>query len=161
MDAFQKKTLKTSRGYTYTYYTSDGDRSLPTLFFQHGFPDHAEMWAGVASQLRPTKHPMIIPDLLGWGGTSKPTNPAEYKWDAMTQDLMDIIDNEKADQVISIGHDWGSVCASRLYNYHPSRVAGVILLSAGYTAPARGKFDLDGVNAFFEQVFGYRMFEYW
>jgi len=43
MDAFEKKTLKTSRGYTYTYYTSDGDKSLPALFFQHGWPDHAQM----------------------------------------------------------------------------------------------------------------------
>lgn len=43
MDVFQQKTLKTSRGYTYTYYKADGDESLPTLLFQHGWPDHAEV----------------------------------------------------------------------------------------------------------------------
>ena len=77
MDAFEKKTLKTSRGYTYTYYTSEGDRSLPTLFFQHGWPDHAEMWKGIAERLIDTKFPIIIPDLLGYDGTDKPTDPAE------------------------------------------------------------------------------------
>ena len=57
MDVFEKKTLKTSRGFTYTYYVADGDKSLPALFFQHGWPDHAAMWAQVASSLRSTKHP--------------------------------------------------------------------------------------------------------
>lgn len=106
MDAFNKKTLKTSRGYTYTYYTAEGDKSLPTLFFQHGWPDHAAMWKDVAGPLRSTKHPIIIPDMLGYDGTDKPTDPAAYKWDVMTKDLIEIIDNEGADKAISIGHDW-------------------------------------------------------
>jgi soluble epoxide hydrolase/lipid-phosphate phosphatase len=37
------------------------------------------MWTNVAGALRPTKHPIIIPDMLGYGGTNKPTNPAAYK----------------------------------------------------------------------------------
>jgi soluble epoxide hydrolase/lipid-phosphate phosphatase len=161
MDAFEKKTLKTSRGYTYTYYTADGDKSLPTLFFQHGWPDHAEMWKDVATSLRSTKHPIIIPDLLGYNGTDKPTDPAEYGWDKMTKDLMEIIDTEKADKVISIGHDWGSACAARLYNYNPTRVVGIVLLNVAYTAPSRKPFSLDAVNAMTKQVFGYATFNYW
>ncbi|KAK6605435.1 putative epoxide hydrolase [Botrytis cinerea] len=112
MDAFEKKTLKTSR---------------------HGWPDHAEMWKGIAERLIDTKFPIIIPDLLGYDGTDKPTDPAEYKWDVMTKDLIDIIDTEKVDKVISIGHDWGSVCAARLYNYHPERVVGCMFFNLGYS----------------------------
>jgi soluble epoxide hydrolase/lipid-phosphate phosphatase len=161
MDAFEKKTLKTSRGYTYTYYTADGDKSLPTLFFQHGWPDHAEMWKDVATSLRSTKHPIIIPDLLGYDGTDKPTDPAEYRFDGMTKDLMEIIDTEEAEKVISIGHDWGSTCAARLYNYHPSRVSGMVLLNVAYQAPSRKAFDLDAVNQMTAKVFGYPIFSYW
>jgi soluble epoxide hydrolase/lipid-phosphate phosphatase len=161
MNAFEKKTLKTSRGYTYTYYTAKGDESLPTLFFQHGWPDHAGMWEDVATSLRSTKHPIIIPDLLGYDGTDKPTDPAEYRWSAMTQDLIEIIDTEKVSKVISIGHDWGSVCASRLYNYHPDRVVGIILLNVAYNPPTRSPFDLDRVNAMMTQFFGNPLFSYW
>lgn len=161
MDAFEKKTLKTSRGYTYTYYTADGDETLPTLFFQHGWPDHAAMWKDVATSLRSTKHPLIIPDLLGYDGTDKPTDPAEYRWSAMTKDLTEIIDTEKASKVVSIGHDWGSVCASRLYNYHPDRVVGIILLNIVYSPPTRQSFDLDRTNAMMTQIFGYPLFSYW
>ncbi|KAF2030770.1 alpha/beta-hydrolase [Setomelanomma holmii] len=161
MDAFTKKTLKTSRGYTYTYYTIDGDRSLPTLFFQHGWPDNAELWKDVAGSLRSTNHPIIVPDLLGYDGTDKPTDPSEYKWDKMTKDLLEIINTEKADKFISIGHDWGSACASRMYHYHPDRVAGLILLNVAYMPPGRQPFDLDGTNALTEQRMGYPIFSYW
>ncbi|KAF1917431.1 Alpha/Beta hydrolase protein [Ampelomyces quisqualis] len=161
MDAFEKKTLKTSRGYSYVYYTAKGDKTLPTLFFQHGWPDHAEMWKDVATSLRSTKHPIIIPDLLGYDGTDKPTDPAEYKWNAMTKDLIEIIDTEKADKVVSIGHDWGSACAARLYNYYPSRVSGLVLLNVAYMAPNRTPFDLDATNAVTKQALGYSVFSYW
>lgn len=161
MDGFEKKTLKTTRGYTYTYYTSAGDASLPTLFFQHGWPDHAEMWKQVATPLCDTKHPIIIPDMLGYDGTDKPTDPAEYRWDTMTKDLVEIADTEKVDKLISIGHDWGSACAARLYNYYPNRVVGLVFLNVGYMAPARQPFDLDGTNKFTEQAFGYPIFSYW
>jgi soluble epoxide hydrolase/lipid-phosphate phosphatase len=161
MDIFEKKILKTSRGYTYTYYVADGDKSLPALVFQHGWPDHAETFKDVAGPLRSTKHPIIIPDMLGYDGTSKPTNPAEYKWDAMTNDLIEIINAEGYDKVISAGHDWGSICAARLYNYHPDRVVGLVLLNVAYIAPTREHFDLDGAHAFTKDVFGNSLFSYW
>lgn len=162
MDAFHKKTLKTSRGYIYMYYTVEGDKSLPTLLFQHGWPDCAEMWEGIASRLHSSsKYPMIIPDLLGYGGTDKPTDPAEYKWDAMTKDLIEIVDNEKADKIISIGHDWGSGCASRVYNYYPERVVGLVNLNVPYMPPAQQKWVLDAINAMTEKIYGYPALMYW
>jgi len=161
MEGFQKKTLKTSRGYTYTYYTVDGDKSLPTLFFQHGWPDQAELWEGVAERLRSTKYPMIIPDMLGYGGTDKPTDPAEYRWDKMTQDLIEIVDKEEVSKIISVGHDWGSACASRLYNYHPDRVVGLVNINVAYSPLSRSPFDLDAVNALTEKFLGRTILAYW
>jgi pimeloyl-ACP methyl ester carboxylesterase len=161
MDAFEKKTLKTSRGYTYTYYTSSGDKTLPTLIFQHGFPDDAATWKDVAGPLKHLKHPIIVPDMLGYDGTDKPKDPSVYKWDVMTKDLIEILDAENAEKCISIGHDWGSSCASRLYNYHPDRVAGLVNLNVVYNAPPREPFDLDTVNAKLKQAFGYQLMEYW
>lgn len=161
MDAFTKKTLRTSRGITYTYYTCSGNTSLPTLLFQHGFPDHAAMWADVASSLRPLNHPVIIPDMLGYDGTDKPTNPSAYTWDHMTNDMVEILNAEQVPKCISIGHDWGSAAASRLYNYHPERVVGLVNLNVAYTAPSRKPFDLDAANALMNKIFGYPSLSYW
>jgi pimeloyl-ACP methyl ester carboxylesterase len=161
MDAFEKKTLKTSRGYTYTYYTSPGDKTLPTLFFQHGYPDHAAMWKDVAGPLKRLNHPIIIPDMLGYEGTDKPTDPAAYTMDKITKDLVEILDAEEGEKCISIGHDWGSSCASRFYNFYPDRVVGLANLNVPYVAPARVPFDLDEVNATSTKMIGYPMYDYW
>ena len=165
MDGFEKKTLKTSRGFTYTYYVSptadDHDSSLPALLFSHGWPDHAAMWSGIATQLRKLPFRQVIPDLLGYDETSKPTDVKAYKYDGMTQDLIDILDAEGIKTAISIGHDWGAVVAARVYNYYPDRVVGVILLNVPYLPPAREKFDLQAVNDATKQAFGYPIYEYW
>ncbi|KAJ4986706.1 putative epoxide hydrolase [Stagonosporopsis vannaccii] len=161
MDAFQKKTLKTSRGYTYTYYVADGDKSLPTLIFQHGWPDHAAMWKDVATGLRSTNHPMIIPDMLGYDGTDKPTDPAEYQFHKMTKDIIEIADAEDAQNVVSIGHDWGSGAASRLYNHYPDRVVGLVNLNVAYMPPTGDHFDLEKFNAMTKEKMGAPLFSYW
>ncbi|KAF2210276.1 hypothetical protein CERZMDRAFT_45739 [Cercospora zeae-maydis SCOH1-5] len=161
MDAFQKKKLRTTRGYVYTYYKIDGDDSLPALFFQHGWPDHAEMWSDVAAALSATKHPIIVPDLLGYDGTDKPTDPAEYRWDKMLADLIEIADKENADKLISIGHDMGSACASHLYCYYPDRVVGLINVNVPYAPPSRQPFDLDAFNDMAERTYGRPLFAYW
>lgn len=121
------------------------------------------MWEGIALRLQSSgvKHSMIIPDLLGYDGTSKPADMAEYRWDKMMADLIEIIDKEGHEKVISVGHDWGSVSASRLPNYYPDRVAGLILLNVAYLSPLREEFDLEKFNAMTEQVFGYPMYSYW
>jgi soluble epoxide hydrolase/lipid-phosphate phosphatase len=160
-DGFQKKTLNTTRGYTYTYYVADGDSSLPALFFQHGWPDNAAMWKDIATPLLSTNHPMIIPDMLGYDGTDKPADPAEYKWDVMTKDLIEIINAEGHPQIISIGHDWGSACASRMYNYYPDRVAGLVNMNVAYMPLADAPFNLTALNAQTEQAFGLPLYSYW
>jgi soluble epoxide hydrolase / lipid-phosphate phosphatase len=161
MEAFEKKTLKTTRGYVYTYYTIDGDNSYPALFFLHGWPDNAEMWKDVAAPLSVTRHPIIVPDLLGYDGTDKPTDPAEYRWDKMLQDLIEIADKENRAKLISIGHDFGSVCASHLYCYYPDRIVGLININVPYAPLARRPFDLEGFNEMARRVYGFPLFAYW
>lgn len=119
------------------------------------------MWQQVASGLKPTNHPIIIPDLLGYDGTDKPTDPAEYRWDHMTKDLTEILDAENVQKCISIGHDWGSGCASRFYQYPPDRVVGLVNLNVPYLPLGRAPFDLDAYNALTEGAFGYPLYSYW
>ncbi|KAJ4316168.1 hypothetical protein N0V94_005586 [Neodidymelliopsis sp. IMI 364377] len=104
---------------------------------------------------------MIIPDMLGYDGTDKPTEPAEYRWDKMTKDITEILDAENAPKVVSIGHDWGSSAASRLYNYYPDRVVGLVNLNVPYMPPMRDTFDLDKFNAMTKEKMGAPVFAYW
>ena len=54
MDTLTKKTVKTARAFTYTYYVYPASSKKPTLLLIHGFPDTSEQWEDLA-----TKH--LIP----------------------------------------------------------------------------------------------------
>jgi soluble epoxide hydrolase / lipid-phosphate phosphatase len=162
MDQFTKKTFVTSRDLTYTYYHHTGaDSSLPTLLLQHGFPDDHTLWSKVVPYLLELPYPILIPDLLGYNGTSKPKDVALYNSKVMTADLFEILDHEGIDNIVSVGHDWGAFLAGRLWLWHPERVVAVILLNVAYVPPSRDKFDLDVFNDSMEKLTGLRRYSYW
>lgn len=156
-----KKTFKVSRGFSYTYYTHPAQDAKPTILLFHGFPDSAHLWAGLINEhLVPKGYGVIAVDCLGSGSTSKPTNYAAYAWNLMARDMVDILDAEEHNEVISAGHDWGCGMAQRFYNFYPDRVRGLILINVGYMPPD-GSFDLDGINKMTAEVFGYPLYDYW
>jgi soluble epoxide hydrolase / lipid-phosphate phosphatase len=166
MDKLSKKTFATSRDLTYTYYvspkTSGADFSKPTLLLCHGFPDDALMWEKVVPYLQRLPYPLLIPDLLGYSGTSKPLDPALYNSKDMAQDLCEILDNEGIKNIISTGHDWGSFMAARMWLWHPDRCVGMILLNVAYMPPdTKNPFDLDTANKMTEQMTGHPRLAYW
>lgn len=163
METLTKKTLITKRGYTYTYYVSPAKEGKPTLLLQHGFPDCAAEWEDlITAHLVPAGYGVIAPDLLGYAGTSKPTDPAAYKHGAITAELVEMMDAEGVAKVISLGHDWGSRLAAMLYNLHPDRVVGLVMANVAYSGAQRGvKFDLDAILAQTQQVVGYGLLWYW
>ena len=112
MDDFEQRDLETSRGFKYRYYvsppvTDTQDSKAPVLLLCHGFPDDAHMWQFVVSHLMKSKLKIIVPDLLGYGGTSKPTDPASYEIKGMVQDVTEICKAEGVEEsILPIGHDW-------------------------------------------------------
>lgn len=156
-----KKTLAGSRGFTYTYYVAPARNSKPSILLLHGWPDSAQLWSGfINDYLLPNGYGIVAPDLLGFGETSKPTDPKCYSWRDLTADLIEILDAEQLPLVIAAGHDWGSGLSARLYNFYSTRVLGLITISIAYLPPI-GKFSLDGMNAMTRQQCGYGLLEYW
>ena len=163
MDKFTKKTFTVSRGYKYTYYTyhPPNPTAKPTLLLCHGWPDSHELYAGVVPFLLDLGHLMLVPDCLGYGGTSKPTDYKQYSLKAMAHDMHEILAAENVEKIVSVGHDWGSALAQRVYLYGPEKCAGLVLLSVAYMVPSGQPFDLDAVNKMTEQGNGYPRLAYW
>jgi len=165
MDAFEKKSFTVARGYTYSYHISPSteniDPNAPTLFFCHGWPDDSRLWQFVAPHLLPLKFRILIPDLLGVGGSSKPKHVSAYNYSYITKDFVEIFDHENVSKVIAIGHDWGSGAVQRVYLYAPERVAGLILLNVAYLIPSDEPFDLDAANDMTTKAYGSPLLMYW
>ncbi|KAL2803263.1 Alpha/Beta hydrolase protein [Aspergillus granulosus] len=159
MDLLTCKELTTTRNYTYTYYHILQSNTKPTLLLQHGFPDDHTLWARILPSLIASGHSILVPDLLGYNGTSKPTDTAAYNSKGMASDLTEILEHEGIEKIISIGHDWGSYMAQRMWLWFPERVAGLVMLNIPHTAPA--PFDLDAANSNLEKTTGLPRLAYW
>lgn len=168
MDKLQHKSIITEpNNLTYSYYLSPNfnqklNQDVPTLMFVHGYPDDAYMWAGAIPTFLNLPYPFLVLDLLGFGHSSKPSDTQYYNYRAQAHSIAQILDHEKVpNNVIPIGHDWGSATSQRFYLYHKQRCIGLSLLSLAYQIPSSEKFDLDTANALTEKRFGYPQWEYW
>lgn len=106
MDSALYKTFETSRGLTYNYYFTAAAGGKPSLLFIHGFPSTSYDWRHQIAFFSKGGYGIIVPDQLGYGGTSKPTDPSAYKSSLICKDLVEIVDSEKIAEVVVIGHDW-------------------------------------------------------
>lgn len=162
MDASRYKDLTTSRGLNYHYYFSAAKEAKPTLLLLHGFPSLSYDWHNQVTYLEERGYGLIVPDMLGYGGTAKPEDPNQYKSSLIVQDFIDILDAENVKQSVVIGHDWGSVITARLANYHIDRFIGFAFLAVGYFAP-NPEQTYENTLALMKQVtgkdgFGYQAF---
>ncbi|KZL63509.1 epoxide hydrolase [Colletotrichum tofieldiae] len=161
MTSIPSKTLRVSPTITYKYYYArPRDEALPTLLFLHGFPSTAADFRPQLEHFASLGHGVLAPDLLGYGGTSKPSDPREYTWRAMSGHVVSLLDAEGLGAVVGVGHDLGSWFLSRLCHLHPSRVAGLAFLDVGYSVPGAA-FDVEAVNRATAAATGAERFRYW
>ncbi|PSN61807.1 epoxide hydrolase [Corynespora cassiicola Philippines] len=165
MDKLTRKSITTSRSLEYSYYTTEptaASAGKPALLFTHGWPDSAHLWNDIIAQLQSLPYRIVAPDLLGYGDTSKPTDPALYAYSLIAQDLQEILQAEDISSVVVIGHDWGAAMAQRFYLHKRNMVVGVVSLNVAYLVPNPSqKFDLDAVNQISEKAYGYPLYPYW
>ncbi|KAJ7791564.1 Alpha/Beta hydrolase protein [Mycena leptocephala] len=139
MDQSQYKQTKTQRGLTYSYYFSSPAPGKPVLFFSHGFPSDSSLWRKQVAFFQPKGYGIL------------PTDPKLYIGSGIAQDLSDILDAEKIAQVITVGHDWGSV----------ARVSAYAFFGLGYFSPSEsGPTDLVAKSLQAKEMLGYDIIAY-
>lgn len=99
-----------------------------TLLLLHGFPDSSYGWRNVLSTLSLSGYRCIVPDLVGYGQTSKPSRLEDYGAHSQALDLAGLMDHAmgvKDAKFAVVGHDWGSWLVWKLANWIPERLLGV------------------------------------
>ncbi|KAI0060507.1 alpha/beta-hydrolase [Artomyces pyxidatus] len=157
MDAFAFKKHTTSRGYAYNYYRKVAEGSKPTLVLLHGFPSSSYDWRHQIAFFQERGYGLIVPDMLGYAGSDKPTDPSAYVGSGLAKDVVDLLDVEDVAKAIVVGHDWGARVASRFVNFYPERTSAVGFITVGYVAPHSPPGFADVVK----QMVGRDLFGYW
>lgn len=161
LDPDHLKSFRVRDGTNYSYVAISAQPSKPTFLLLHGFPDSAYDWRHLLRLLKPTGAGILAPDLLGYGKTDHPTDPAAYRQRLMAGHMDELLTHELgADgRVISIAHDWGVGTQSAMAVWHPQRTLALVALAVGFSPP--GKVDIDAMNATSLKAIGYERFGYW
>lgn len=112
----------------------------PLVLLLHGFPELGYSYRHQLEALAAAGYHAVAPDQRGYGGTEVPTDPAAYTQLHLVGDVVGLVRALGAEEVVVVGHDWGSPVASNLALFRSDLVRGVVLLSVPYTP--RGSVDV-------------------
>ena len=102
-------TFATLSGFNHTACVKQpASPEVPTILFIHGFPSSSYDWRHQIDFFAKEGYGIIAPDLLGYGGSDKSSDPADYTIKKVGDNVLDIVDQilGKQSQVIAVGHDW-------------------------------------------------------
>ncbi|MFD0509903.1 alpha/beta fold hydrolase [Streptomyces aureus] len=105
----------------------------------HGFPELAFSWRHQVLALAEAGYRVLVPDMRGYGGSSRPDDVDAYDILTLCADLAGLLDDVGADDAVFVGHDWGASVVWNMAVIHPERVRAVVGMSVPATprAPPR------------------------
>src|SRR6058998_2301115 len=107
------------------HYSIGGKGSLVVLL--HGYAQTSHMWNPIMLLLA-ANHTVIVPDLRGAGGSSKPESGYDKK--NMAVDIHDLVTSLKLDRVTVVGHDIGLMVAYAYAAQFPQATERLVLMDA-------------------------------
>jgi pimeloyl-ACP methyl ester carboxylesterase len=107
----------------------DSDRAVLLL---HGMPDTSRVWRHQVSALRGAGYRVIAPDMLGYGETDKPADPARYAGEEVVADVLALVEKLGVENIDVVGHDWGAFLSWELVSRFPSLFRRHIAISVGH-----------------------------
>jgi haloacetate dehalogenase len=123
----------------------------PPLLLIHGAPQSHVSWHLVAPQFA-KDHSVIMPDLRGYGDSSKPAdgeNHANYSKRAMALDMVDVMKHFGYGRFPVVGHDRGGRVGQRLALDHADKVTHLAVLDIVPTYYLYTHVTIEFVQAYF------------
>ena len=115
-----------------SYHVGDQGKGDRVVLLLHGMPDTSAVWRHQVKALVAAGYRVIVPDMLGYGETDKPQDPARYSGEKIIADMVALLDALKIDKVNLVGHDRGAFVSWELVLNLPDRVRRHVALSVGH-----------------------------
>jgi haloalkane dehalogenase len=111
-------------------YLDEGDG--PVVFLLHGMPSWGFLWRKVMPPLLAAGYRCVVPDLIGFGRSDKPTKIEDYTYDRHTAAMLAVIEQLDLNEINFVFHDWGGPIGTRAAAELSERVASTILMDTGF-----------------------------
>jgi haloacetate dehalogenase len=128
-----------------------GLRGGPPLLLLHGFPQTHAIWHRVALALK-DRFFLVIPDLRGYGDSSKPPGEADhanYSKRVMAADMVALMQSLGHACFALVGHDRGGRVAHRLAVDHPQAVSQLSVIDIAPTLDMYDATDMRFASAYY------------
>src|SRR5690348_8888060 len=114
----------------------DSGTGTPVVLL-HGWPDTGHLWRHQVPALNAAGYRTIVPDVRGFGASSKPTDVAAYTPPHLVGDVVGVLDALGIERAHLVGHDWGAAIVWMTAALAPERVASMTAMSVGHPAAFR------------------------
>ena len=122
----------TEGGTLRVHYLDEGPADAAPVLLMHGEPTWAYLYRHVIPPLVAAGMRVIVPDLVGFGRSDKPTEQADHTYARhvawMTELVVDHLDLHDA---TFFGQDWGGLIGLRVVAAHPQRFARLVVGNTG------------------------------
>ena len=132
LPGFKSQDIRTSGATIRVLTKGDG----PPLLLIHGHPETHVAWHKVAPALAGSGFSIILPDLRGYGDSSKPDyspQSSAYSFRAMGQDMIEVMQQLGHSTFMAAGHDRGGRVLHRMCLDHPDAVLKAAVLDVAPT----------------------------
>jgi len=131
LSGLESKTADVGQGVVLHYWIGG---SGPAVLLLHGWPETGYAWRKIAPQLVAKGFRVIVPDLRGFGDSSRPEGG--YDRLTMAEDVRRLVrDTLKIGSVLLVGHDWGGSTAAAWALAHPDEVSRLVVIEAQPRGP--------------------------
>jgi pimeloyl-ACP methyl ester carboxylesterase len=97
-----------------------------TVLLLHGKNFSAAYWEQTATDLLKDGYRVVMPDQIGFGKSSKPTN-IQYTFQLLAQNTKAVLDELKVAKITVLGHSMGGMVATRFSLMYPDMVEKLVL----------------------------------
>jgi haloalkane dehalogenase len=113
-------------------YVEAGPDDGPVALLLHGEPSWSFLYRHVMRVLADAGVRAVAPDLVGFGRSDKPADPADHSY-ARHVEWVRALSFDELDlrEVTVVGQDWGGLIGLRLVAEHPERFARVVAANTG------------------------------
>jgi haloalkane dehalogenase len=103
--------------------------SGPAILLVHGVPTSSWSYRELAALLAERGYRVVAPDLVGFGASAKPEDPAAFGLGVQSERLLALMDRLELESFTVVCHDMGGLVTWELLERAPERVERLVVLN--------------------------------
>jgi pimeloyl-ACP methyl ester carboxylesterase len=103
-----------------------GESNGRTVVLLHGKNFYGAYFEAVIARLSQDGFRVVVPDQIGWGKSSKPTD-VHYSFDLLAANTAKLLDELKVEKAAVLGHSMGGMLAAHFAYLYPDRTEKLVL----------------------------------